>query len=660
MSKRILVGALGAATILSLVGVAAITASAATTSTYNFTRNLTVGSTGADVSALQQFLAQEGFFTVTPTGYFGPITKKAVAAWQASIGLPSYGFFGPESRAAIASSASVSTTSTPGCPAGALFNSMTGAPCTSAAATPGCPAGALFNSMTGAPCTTTTTTSTTSTTPATCPVGFTCTPNTTSTPTSQEGTLNLTLSGNPSTQTNIQQNIDVPVWGLQAQAQIGDVTIQRLDLDVQDQVNASPSYQENPGNFISNIKLVDGSTNQVLASYNVGLNSFVQGASSTDYYIRLSGFNFTVPNGQTKTLLVEFTTSGSIDIAHQLTITGYGTTGLQTMSGGIADYYNVSGSAFTRQQTFTKPGNTTVTFGIDASNPLSSTYYIDPNVGAQNIPVFVFNAQASNANAQLSSITITPLHNDAAGSGLAASSISLVQNGTVVASQSLNGTQAITFNNLTTDTGSTITSGTTQPYVVEVSVPNYTSGNTTVQLELNSVTYQSTTGQVYSTNPNLIGNTQYFYTASPQLAFVSGSASSGGNNQSGQTTTINGQLTFTVTPKGGQMVQPVASDFIVKVGTSLTGASVIPTASTSILSITPTPSSTSAPLSQGQAYTVTLAATANAAQLGGSGTYQFYMTSASTTVYNPNGNAVSTTQTWGLDNFKSGGVGVSQ
>src|SRR5271170_4476280 len=42
-------------------------------SSYDFTRNLTVGSTGADVSALQQILINDGFLTAVsaPTGYFG-------------------------------------------------------------------------------------------------------------------------------------------------------------------------------------------------------------------------------------------------------------------------------------------------------------------------------------------------------------------------------------------------------------------------------------------------------------------------------------------------------------------------------------------------------------------------------------------------------------
>lgn len=70
---------------------------------FTFTRNLTLGIRGSDVSALQQFLIVGGFLKVlTPTGYFGPMTKIALGAWQTQSGIfPSAGFFGPVSRGKI-------------------------------------------------------------------------------------------------------------------------------------------------------------------------------------------------------------------------------------------------------------------------------------------------------------------------------------------------------------------------------------------------------------------------------------------------------------------------------------------------------------------------------------------------------------------------------
>jgi peptidoglycan hydrolase-like protein with peptidoglycan-binding domain len=107
-----------------------------------FTRNLTVGSTGADVAELQTWLISKGYSipsissgAATP-GYFGAQTKSAVMAYQSQHGLPSTGFFGPLTRASVEAMMGGSTGGN--CPAG--FN------CT--------PTGNTVN----------------------CPVGFTCTP----------------------------------------------------------------------------------------------------------------------------------------------------------------------------------------------------------------------------------------------------------------------------------------------------------------------------------------------------------------------------------------------------------------------------------------------------------------------------------------------------
>jgi len=128
-TKKLISAALTAATILSMAGVSALpVASAQSTASLqaqiaallaqiqqlqgqlntgsnvsaNFAHDLTVGSKGADVSALQQILISKGFLTAvaSPTGFFGPATKAALAKWQASVGIsPASGFFGPKTRA---------------------------------------------------------------------------------------------------------------------------------------------------------------------------------------------------------------------------------------------------------------------------------------------------------------------------------------------------------------------------------------------------------------------------------------------------------------------------------------------------------------------------------------------------------------------------------
>ena len=72
------------------------------TAPYIFKQNLTVGSTGPEVSSLQQMLVAQGHLIMpagVAFGYFGFLTKTAVAKWQSANGVsPSVGYWGPISR----------------------------------------------------------------------------------------------------------------------------------------------------------------------------------------------------------------------------------------------------------------------------------------------------------------------------------------------------------------------------------------------------------------------------------------------------------------------------------------------------------------------------------------------------------------------------------
>jgi len=71
--------------------------------TFNFTRDLTIGSTGDDVTALQQILMNAGLLNIpAPTGYFGPLTRAALGFFQALHSItPAAGYFGPITRALL-------------------------------------------------------------------------------------------------------------------------------------------------------------------------------------------------------------------------------------------------------------------------------------------------------------------------------------------------------------------------------------------------------------------------------------------------------------------------------------------------------------------------------------------------------------------------------
>lgn len=69
---------------------------------YSYTRDLTIGSYGADVEALQTELETRGHLLIPSgktKGYFGSMTQSALASYQSSIGIsPASGYFGPLTR----------------------------------------------------------------------------------------------------------------------------------------------------------------------------------------------------------------------------------------------------------------------------------------------------------------------------------------------------------------------------------------------------------------------------------------------------------------------------------------------------------------------------------------------------------------------------------
>ncbi len=105
-----------------------------------FTRNLFYGSSSRDVKTLQQILFNEQLLNVTPTGYFGALTRAAVIEYQRENGLPTTGFVGPltlsklnainiDQTGARSSGGSSGPITAAVCGLGALFNSTTGQHC---------------------------------------------------------------------------------------------------------------------------------------------------------------------------------------------------------------------------------------------------------------------------------------------------------------------------------------------------------------------------------------------------------------------------------------------------------------------------------------------------------------------------------------------------
>lgn len=218
-----------------------------------FTQNLTLGSTGAEVSSLQQYLVAQGHLVMpagVAFGYFGPLTQAAVAKWQAANGVaPAVGYWGSISRARYVAVAG----STPGTTTGGGTVTNVGGGIT----TPGV-----------------------------------------------EGTITVTSSP-VSTGSVYEGDKMVPVLAFKARAQNSDILVQRVKLDLG---TLTTIYNK----IYEKVYLVDESGN-VLAS--ADLNSSTVVDEGTNYFITLSGFNYLVPKETTKIFTVKMDVRTSIDSA---------------------------------------------------------------------------------------------------------------------------------------------------------------------------------------------------------------------------------------------------------------------------------------------------------------------------------------------------------
>lgn len=584
---------------LSMVAsVVAPVAAGAQSMSSTFNTTLTVGSTGSAVVALQSFLVSKGLLTMpagVAMGYFGGLTKAAVAAYQLSKGIqPAAGYFGPITRAAANADVSVGGTTT------------------TTTTTPGCSAGALFNSMTGAPCSTTTTTTTTSTSGV-------------------EGSLDVRLASNPTDNSNIKTSTDVPVYGLEFRARIADVAVQTVDM----QVSVTGSTAENPSTLVNTIKVWDGSN--VIATIPVNSTTFTRDQSQV-YYLRIPGLNFLVPKDATKVLTFSFSTN-SIDTDRTVVIDGYQSSSIRAVSGnGVSSFY--SADALTRTHVFKKPGISTLTLSAPASTLRSMNYRVNGQDSLQNVTLAQFNLKSTSGDSTLLTVNASSTF-----VGTAPTTLYLYKGSTLIKSKTY--TSSLSFDNLDTASGSVVPGNDTPvTYTISADFPSNTTNGSYGSTTVNSVAYLNPNGNSSSTATTVNNVNQYVYTKAAVIKLASApSISVQQQTVAGVgTTTLVATFPLTIQALGGNVVLPGNTDFqvVFSNGTNYTATSTSAGASISVVTI---PNNA---IADGSTANVTVTASCNSACALTNGLFNAALSSI---VWNA-GNG-STTQTYGLDDFKT-------
>jgi len=279
------------------------TTTVTTTTVAPFTRDLTIGSTGADVTALQVWLIANGFsIPAGATGYFGTQTRAAVSAYQVAHGIqPTAGYFGPITRTSINAMLATGTT-VPGCTPGSNYSSTTGAPCTgtTVSTVPGCLPGYAFSPTTGQACTTSN---------------------------NGGGNNNAALSGGEADLRNFdllaedgegaEAEQDVKAATAEFDVEGGDINVQRAELTLH---ATNDSDNDEPWDYIDSVSVWDGGTK--LATVNADdrndwdeedSDDFGNGGSDSQYTITIDDLDDVIRDGDTADLTFTFDIADNID-----------------------------------------------------------------------------------------------------------------------------------------------------------------------------------------------------------------------------------------------------------------------------------------------------------------------------------------------------------
>ncbi len=464
-----------------------------------FTTDLTVGSKGAEVTALQQFLVSKGNLVMpvgVAMGYFGPLTKSALASYQASAGIsPAVGYFGPITRAKVNSlSVVVPGTTVPG------------------TTVPG----------------------------TTVPAGVITTPG-------AEGTIAATESSAGTVSTVYEGDTQVAILGIKVTSSGSDMAVQRMKFDL-DQVTGDSDTK-----FYNKIykKLYVTEGGNVLAS--IDLNSSTVIKDGSDYFITIAGFNSIVPKGSSKTYLIkadlfDAIDSGDYDNTTTETYTiAVAASGVRAVDGaGIDQYSGTTAIAATPTISSTLAESATLTVSLNSSTP-KKTDVVCTSGASENecdkLSVLVFDMKA-----EKDAVTITDMNIAVAkagtGGATASTTVYLYEGSTLLANATVGSLNTAVFSDL----DYTVPKDTSKTFTVKVDIrgANGTISNFTASASSTGITDENTKGDSVTDSGTATGNQVGVLYIGPEFTLVSKSVATDGVPQ-GAGSNINSTSTLAAT-----------------------------------------------------------------------------------------------------------------
>ncbi|MCR4275823.1 MAG: peptidoglycan-binding protein [Candidatus Parcubacteria bacterium] len=493
----------------ALTGTTVTSGSTTTTSagSCSFSRSLTIGSTGADVTCLQSALIAGGFsIPAGATGYFGTQTRAAVASWQASRNVaPAVGYFGPISQGAwnLGGTTTTGTTTT--------------TTTTTTSTVAGCAAGAAFSSTTGAACGTTTTTT-----------GGALTGN---------GRLtNVTSLGNVTSDLEVGDSA-TSVVGVSADATGGDVAIQRVDTTF---TISGTTGSANLDRYVSDVSIyLDGTK---LASMDAALGD----KDGRVWTYRFSGLNGVIRSGATGQLYVKVTPVSSIG-ANEDAVSVTGGLAIDSVravaADGISDTYVDTAVDEDFTVSSATAGTLTVTTGSD--NPVTNLVAVSSST-TSGVTLLSFNLKAKNQAVTITDLPVQIGTSDSLTDVI--STVYLMKGTTILSSKTV---AAGTFGTTTfTGINQTIAKDATVNYSIEVDLKGDSAYPDDTTLVASTTVYgwdvSDADGATVAPSAAIAGNTQTLTAAGISVAFVSSSATRNTYSIAGSPDSVTDTIVFTI------------------------------------------------------------------------------------------------------------------
>lgn len=480
-----------------LAQLAAIQGSSQTTGGYTFTRDLTIGATGADVTALQNWLISKGHaIPAGATGYFGTQTRAALAAYQAANGIsPAAGYFGPITRAKVNVAGGVTTpgTTTPG----------------AGITTPGV-----------------------------------------------EGTLTAEVNPTPVNGVKVYEgDSKVGVLGLRLEATLSDVRVERVKVQLP---TAAASFYNRAA---SRMYVMDGSTvvgsvdlnsNTVVRE---GSNYFVT-VSGINYVVPKNTTRvLTVALDMYSSINIG---SGTGEVASSQTLT-IPVDGIRGVDGAGINLFAPSSSSFSRTISIEQDQalSANLKISLNANSPKAATIVANDGSDedeADGVELLRFDVRAEKDQVEITDLKVTVSSSSVSGSGATTTTVYLYEGSNLIGSDTVGAAGVVTFSNI----DYVIPRDTTRTLSVKVDVASANSTGATFSASVtgnttNFVAENSMGDTIATVTGSASGETMTFRSVGPEIVLVSKSLTHQAGVGDNGTSTAKATFNFQITAVGGDL-----------------------------------------------------------------------------------------------------------